>query len=65
LPEKSKFHLNLPGKIEILLTRIHDPQISNQIDAAQYWLSSHFDQLETAILVAQEHDEIYRICTQW
>jgi len=24
----------LPGKIEILLTRIHDPQISNQIYAA-------------------------------
>jgi len=24
----------LPGKFEILLTRIHDPQISNQIDAA-------------------------------
>jgi len=24
----------LPGKIEILLTRIHDPQISNHIDAA-------------------------------
>ena len=35
LPEKkSKFLRNVPGKIEILLTRIHDPHISNQIDAA-------------------------------
>jgi len=25
LPEKSKFFGNLPGKIEIYLTRIHDP----------------------------------------
>ena len=34
LPEKkSKFVENLPGKIETFLTRIHDPQISNQIDA--------------------------------
>jgi len=31
---KSNFFVNLPGKIEIVLTRIHDPQISNQIDAA-------------------------------
>jgi len=36
LPEKSKFLKNLPGKIEILFTRIHDPQISNQIDAAEH-----------------------------
>jgi len=44
LPEKSKFFVKLsekieisrPGKIEILLTRIHDPQISNQIDADLY-----------------------------
>jgi len=34
LPEKIKIYFtNLPGKIEILLTQIHDPQISNQIDA--------------------------------
>src|SRR6218665_598740 len=33
--KKSKFLGNLPGKIEILLTRIHDPQISNQIDTAE------------------------------
>src|SRR6218665_2452157 len=25
LPEKIEFFLNLPGKIELLLTRIHDP----------------------------------------
>jgi len=31
--EKSKFFGNMSGKIEICLTRIHDPQISNQIDA--------------------------------
>jgi len=34
--KKSKFLWNLPGKIEIFLTRIHDPQISNQIDAAAF-----------------------------
>jgi len=34
LPEKSKFFGNLPGKIDIFFTQIHDPQISNQIDAA-------------------------------
>jgi len=34
LPEKIKCFGNLPGKTEILFTRIHDPQISNQIDAA-------------------------------
>jgi len=32
--EKSKSFENLPGKIEMLFARIHDPQISNQIDAA-------------------------------
>src|SRR6218665_380738 len=32
--EKSKFFVKLPGKIEIYLTQILDPQISNQIDAA-------------------------------
>ena len=32
--KKSKLLGNLPGKIEIFFTRIHDPQISNQIDAA-------------------------------
>ena len=32
--KKSKFLGNLPGKIEILLTRIHDSQISKQIDAS-------------------------------
>jgi len=39
LPGKSIF-FNLPGKIEILLTRIHDTQISNQIDDAvlKQWL---------------------------
>jgi len=25
LPEKSKFSENLPGKVKILFTRIHDP----------------------------------------
>jgi len=34
LPEKSQFLGNLPGKIEFYFTRIHDPKISNQIDAA-------------------------------
>ena len=34
LPEKINFLENLPGKIEIFFTWIHDPQISNQIDAA-------------------------------
>jgi len=34
LPEKSKVFGNLPEQIEMLLTRIHDPQISNPIDAA-------------------------------
>src|SRR6218665_1199436 len=32
--KKLKFFGNLPVEIEIFLTRIHDPQISNQIDAA-------------------------------
>jgi len=32
--KKSKFFGNLLGKIKIFLTRIHDPQISNQIDVA-------------------------------
>ena len=31
---KLKFFRNLSGKIEICFTRSHDPQISNQIDAA-------------------------------
>ena len=31
---KNRDFFKLPEKIEILLTRIHDPQISNQIDAA-------------------------------
>ena len=31
--KKSKFFGNLPGKVDFF-TRIHDPQISNQIDAA-------------------------------
>src|SRR6218665_1379451 len=34
LPEKLKFFGNLPVEIEFFLTRIHDPQISNQIGAA-------------------------------
>ena len=34
LPEKLTFFGNLPVKIEMFLTRIHDPQISNQIDTA-------------------------------
>jgi len=33
-PEKLKFFGNLLGKIEVLLTRIHNPQTSNQIDTA-------------------------------
>ena len=37
LPEKSKFYGNLHEKIEIFLTWIHDPQISNQIDAAEWY----------------------------
>jgi len=40
LPEKSKFLGNLPLKIEILLTRIQDPQISNQIDATDEMTSN-------------------------
>src|SRR6218665_1073244 len=36
---KSKFLGNLPGKTEILLTRVHDPQISNQIDSAESFSS--------------------------
>ena len=32
--KKSNFFKNLPGKIKIVFIRIHDPQISNQIDAA-------------------------------
>ena len=39
LPEKPKCFVNLPGKIKILLTRIHDPQISNQIDATATWVA--------------------------
>jgi len=39
--EKSKLFKNLPGKIEISLTWIHGPQISNRIDAAG--LSGSFD----------------------
>jgi len=48
LPGKSKFFVKLPEKIEISrkfawknrnlvdpVTRIHDPQISNQIDASE------------------------------
>ena len=35
--KKSKFLGNLLGKIEILLTRIHDPQISKQIDGAGFY----------------------------
>ena len=36
LPEKMKLFENLPGKIEIFLIQIHDLQISNQIDAADW-----------------------------
>jgi len=36
LPEKIKIFGNLPVEIEIFWTRIHDPQISNQIDAADF-----------------------------
>ena len=35
LLEKLKFFENLPAKVEIFYTRINDPQISNQIDAAK------------------------------
>src|SRR6218665_1218011 len=31
--KKLKFIGNLPGTIEMFFTRLHDPQISNQIDA--------------------------------
>ena len=31
--KKLKIFGNLPVEIEMFLTRIHDPQISNQIDA--------------------------------
>jgi len=31
--KKSKYFVNLRGKIEMFFTRSHDPQISNQIDA--------------------------------
>jgi len=36
--EKIKFLGNLLGKIEIVLAWIHDPQISNQIDAAAIFI---------------------------
>jgi len=36
----SKFIVNLLGKIEFFLTRIHDPQISNQIDAADLYIAN-------------------------
>jgi len=32
LPENIEIFRNLPGKFEIFWSRIHDPQISNQID---------------------------------
>jgi len=34
--KKATFSRNLPGNIEMCLIWIHDPQISNQIDAADY-----------------------------
>ena len=43
LPKKLKFFENLPGKIEIYCTQIHDPQISNQIDATGPGVSTPSD----------------------
>jgi len=41
LAGKSKFSGNLPRKIEIFVTRIHDPQILNQIDATDHKYQRH------------------------